>query len=677
MRPTRWLIILVFIISLIVYGATCARTVTLVDSGELILACATLGVAHPPGFPVYTLIGHLFSKLPVGSVAFRLSVMSGCFAAAAAAFAGLIVAQLMAATETPTGPRGKRRTSANASKGTSSAAGQSSLSRTTLAALLPPSVGLTLAFSATLWRYATVAEVYSLNLALLAVTFWLLFTWRRAYQQERERAWPVVIAGLSYGLALGVHHVTVILTLPAIVVLVWRTAGWRYIRSRPARWAIAMMLMGLSSYVYLPLAAAHHPPLNWGDPSNWERFWWHISARQYQVNLFSGNVAVVWENLVAFLRLLVHEFTPVGLALAPLGLAWLWRRDRTGAWFVLLLMALNIGYAINYEIAEDTDAYYLPTFLALTLVLAAGWRWLWERIGNRPTPWARILSALMIVLPTINLTAHYRQNDRHDDQIARHYVEDALAGVKPGGLLMTLDWQLYSPFLYLHHIEGFRPDVTVVDVNLVRRSWYVRTYLDRFYPEMMAACRAERDAFMEKLRLFEHDEPYDPKEITARFTALLNAFIAYHLPEREVHLTIPMEPNVGTRYNWIPYGLTFRLHEDRRVHLDPPPALHLEPLLVEPERLDEVARKKIRPQYALMLANRGRYLAAAHRYDEALERLAWAMKLMPESDLIRQFIGDVELARGHRQAARAAYREALRLNPSNRIALQRLRELGP
>ncbi len=677
MLRTRWLTIVIFVISLIVYGATCARTVTLVDSGELILVCATLGVAHPPGFPVYTLIGHLFSKLPVGSVAFRLSFMSGCFAAAASTFAAWIIAQLIAMTETPTSSPGKRRASANTSKSRSFLVGQSSLSRTTFAALVPLSVGLTLAFSVTLWRYATVAEVYSLNLALLAATFWSLFIWRRAHQQGRERTWPMAVAGLLYGLALGVHHVTVILTFPAIVVLVWRTAGWRYIGSRPARWAIAMMLLGLSSYVYLPLAAARQPLLNWGDPSSWERFWWHISARQYQVNLFSGDVVAVWKNLESFLRLLVHEFTPVGLALALPGLAWLWRRDRTGAWFVLLLMALNIGYTINYDIAEDTDAYYLPTFLAVTLTLAAGWRWLWERIENRPTPWVRILSALIIALPTINLMAHYRQNDKHDDQIARHYVEDVLAGIKPGGLLMTLDWQLYSPFLYLHHIEGLRPDVTVVDVNLVRRSWYVRTYLDRFYPAMMAACRPERDAFMEQLRLFEHDEPYDPEEITARFTALLNAFIEFHAPEREVHLTIPMEPNVGTRYNWIPYGLTFRLHEDRQVHLDPPPPLHLESLLVEPRRLDEVARKKIRPQYALMLANRGRYLAAAHRYDEALKHLALAMKLMPESDLIRQFIGDVELARGHRQAARAAYRDALRLNPSNRVALQKLHELGP
>src|SRR5205085_10837850 len=78
------------------YLLTFARTVTLVDSGELILTSAGLGVAHPPGTPLYTLLGHLFTKLPWGSIAARVSFMSACFAALSAATAALIVVEVRA-----------------------------------------------------------------------------------------------------------------------------------------------------------------------------------------------------------------------------------------------------------------------------------------------------------------------------------------------------------------------------------------------------------------------------------------------------------------------------------------------------------------------------------------------------------------------------------------------------
>ena len=73
--------LLVFVSALGVYLLTLAPTVTLVDSGELILACHSLGIAHPPGFPLYVLIGHLFAQLPFDHVAYRLNLTSAFFAA--------------------------------------------------------------------------------------------------------------------------------------------------------------------------------------------------------------------------------------------------------------------------------------------------------------------------------------------------------------------------------------------------------------------------------------------------------------------------------------------------------------------------------------------------------------------------------------------------------------------
>ncbi|MEW6732902.1 MAG: DUF2723 domain-containing protein, partial [Acidobacteriota bacterium] len=175
------LAIATFIVALAGYFATLARTVTLVDSGELILTCTGLGVAHPPGFPLYTLLGNLFTKLPFGSVAARVSFMSALFAALTAVFLALIMLEIsptLAAYSQPL--RDKKR---SLGKGTAKITERSVTLPTSLINLftwlMPLATGLTLAFSVTLWFYATVAEVYTLNLALLAAIIYIMLRWHR------------------------------------------------------------------------------------------------------------------------------------------------------------------------------------------------------------------------------------------------------------------------------------------------------------------------------------------------------------------------------------------------------------------------------------------------------------------------------------------------------------------
>ena len=87
---------LVFLVALLVYFWTLAPTVTLVDSGELIVAARFLGVAHPPGFPLYVMLAHLASLFPIGNVAERINFASALFAALACAMLTLVVAELIA-----------------------------------------------------------------------------------------------------------------------------------------------------------------------------------------------------------------------------------------------------------------------------------------------------------------------------------------------------------------------------------------------------------------------------------------------------------------------------------------------------------------------------------------------------------------------------------------------------
>src|SRR5689334_21181486 len=86
---------IVFCLSLLLYTCTLAPTVTLVDSGELIVAARFLGVAHPPGFPLYLMLAHLFSLFPIGNVAVRVNFASAFFAALACAMLSLVVFEII------------------------------------------------------------------------------------------------------------------------------------------------------------------------------------------------------------------------------------------------------------------------------------------------------------------------------------------------------------------------------------------------------------------------------------------------------------------------------------------------------------------------------------------------------------------------------------------------------
>jgi len=682
--PARWVlnarartiqVIATALPALLVYGLTMSPTVTLVDSGELILSCATLGVAHPPGFPLYTMLGWLFGWLPLGSAAVRVTWFSAVTAAGAAAVLALIAGELVALTAAPQ----PRRLFPTRGRGRpEETPPEPKYPLPLFQWLVPPAVGLTFAFSTALWAFAGVAEVYSLNTLLLALVVLLMLRW--AGTPAATTGFPVLAAAaVLFGLALGVHHVTVLLTLPAFLTLAWLVRGGRFLQSRPALLAAgAGVAAAVLVYAFLPLAAATPEGLNWGNPVTWQRFFWHVSGKQYQVNLFSGDATVVGREVRNFAGWAFWQLTPLGLAGALAGLAGLWGRHRKLCLFLVLLVLFNVVYAVNYEIAEDKEAYYLPTYLALALALGAGLLQAARWVGGRRRWPATVLAVVVVLLPAWNLVRHWPLCDRHNYSLARDYVENMLRGVGPGGLLLTLDWQFYSPYLYLRHLENFRPDATVVDVNLMRRSWYVEGFLVRQYPDMMRACARESRLFQEDLRLFETGRPYDAGRIQKRFVALIDAMIQFHLPGKEVHLTLPLEEGIGAGLVWVPDGLTMELlPEDApgAKSFRMPPELNLRGLLDGTMPLDVVALQKIRPYYALMLANNGRYLGLNGRLEAAYDRLELARRLNPRLDRTYEFKGELFLAQGLTQEAATAFQQALRRNPGNLVARQRLQRL--
>ncbi len=701
-----------FAVSLAVYRLTLAPTVTLVDSGELILAAYGPGIAHPPGFPLYVLLGWLFSRLPLGSVAVRLNLMSAVFAALAVVVAGWAVGVSLPAFSVAAGQRVSphlRRRRTRRTPGRAKGASPAWLS------LLPPvTAALCLAFSLTLWNWATVAEVYTLNVFLTALLLALLLLWRRRREAGGTATALACGAALVYGLGLANHHVTILLLAPAIAGWLlpelvtgpcWlAVAGARMVRGRRAEagaalaesrralgavgrtlaalprrrvtWlALLCLLAGLSVYAYLPLRAAQQPLLNWGDPSTLERLWWHVTAKQYRVNLFSSSPGRIGEQLVFGLGLWARQFTPLGLAVAGLGLWALWRRDRRLLAFTVLVVLFDVLYAVNYDIAEDGDAYYLPAFLMTAVWIGWGaWAALaWAR-KRGPTTWGTV-AVTSLLLPALALGVNYRHDDKSRYYVAYDYATNTLNNVATDGLLFTDDWQLYSPLLYLQHVERLRPDVTVVDVLLLQnRSWYAQ-YLRQNYPNVVDGSQAALDAFLEQLSLFEHDRLDEATEIQPRYQKLVRGIIITALASRPVYFTTGagehlVEQGVLTGRGLVPEGLAFRLYPDDtafRPHEGPP--LELRGLADGSIPLDEVARQ-VRTRYAQMITSRGMYLMRYQRTDEAMAALQQAIALDDNFILAHQLLGDLHVAAGQYAEAVAEYQRVLDIDPHNDYAWQ-------
>ena len=400
---TSWVGVGVAVTLLLVYVATLMPGVPPTDSGELILAAWSGGVAHAPGFPLYTALGWLWSHLlPVGRIAWRLNLLSAvCGALAGGLTYALALRTLREGTTTSRhyehrrggcnrragagpGPHrldlGDRRRGIHPHpghrRGDPAAGGGERRRRGDPAeeqrgerprAEEPRRHG----DSGKRNRIRNPNGRFAVRNTPHAV--------RTTHHAPRS---TLILAAFLFGLGLGGHLTSIALLAPGIAF--WLTArhGWRFWISKTALLAALALIGGAAIYLYLPVRAAADPLLNWGRPDTWQRFWWHVTAKQYRVSLLS---APVWPQVVFAARLWWTQFTPVGLALLGVG-AWRMMRSQRALFVMLALIVLfSTLYAWAYVIEDDGDAYYLPAFLAGAVWVAWGAQGLLAKVGQDAT----------------------------------------------------------------------------------------------------------------------------------------------------------------------------------------------------------------------------------------------------------------------------------------------------
>jgi hypothetical protein len=510
----------------LVYFFTSAPSLGLIDSGELTAVAYTLGIAHPTGYPLYTITAHLFSLFPFNSVA-RGIVIFGVFCTAAACAILLWAAARMLRVHTKLLP--------------------------IPAALCACAGVLPFAFSLTAWQTAAYAEVYPLTLLLVSLIYAMGL---RLLAQDGcdTRTW--LAYGFVFGLALG-NHLTVLWTFPLGVVAFLTCFRGRK-QALPAFLALfGAVILGASVILYLPVRSHLHPVLNWGDPETLTRLWRHLTAWQYQVWMFQKGIV---GRLADYFAGLPAEFGWGGLALVVLGVFGLAKRAARVLIAFALVWLMGILYNVNYDI-PDIAPYFLPAHAALSLIAAGGAAFLWQAIKPR-TAGARALTGLLLAIPVVwSAAAHFKAANRSNDYFAYSLAHEILRTLPLDALVFQSIWDVQSPVLYLQDVEGYRSDVVLVDINLMRRSWYVEQLSER-HPEIVEGCQRERDNFLRKVEPFEAGRPYDSGTIERAFVAFHDSLISKNLAKRPVYLRFAREAGhsqIGAHFEATPGAFFFHL----------------------------------------------------------------------------------------------------------------------
>jgi hypothetical protein len=642
----------VFAAAFALYLKTLAPAVGPTDSGELTTAVWCLGNAHPPGFPLFLLLTHLFTWLPTGSVSVRTNIASAFFASIACALVTLAAAEILLLPRdtrvvTESRSRNKKR-----QRNVSDAAIAAPPARASGAVLLViVTTGLLFAASRTLWQFATVTEVYALNSALIAAVAWAMLRWART----RDLRW-LYSAALLFGLALCVHHVTVGLGAIAIAVLITRVAGVAFWRSRAVWIAGLLLAAGLLVYAYLPIAASRKPVMNWGDPASIGAIVDHISGKQYRSYIKTSDDANAaqfsrYTDIVS--RELGPSWLPLALLVSFVGIVFLWFRLRTVFWYVVASIVANAAWFAVYPVVNDAPAYAIPTAIALLFAFAFGAASLAELL---PSPRRRTIAAsAFLLLPIASLITTYAIRDRSRYFVSHDYAENALRSMRPNALLLTGDWQLYAPLRYAMDVEHERPDAEVIHAGFLLRRWYFDE-LRRRWPVLARDSARELGAFAAMLPQFEDDRAHLDNELfNDRLDDAVISLIAQHLRRGPVYVSgeiaasnnprdTKLRKRINERWDLVPRGLLVELlpgHAFRDVRFQPLETRGVADGSIAYED-DDVVPTEIAPAYRAMYVMAGRYLAILKKYPEALRAYDAAMKIDPTNSATEREMRVVE-----------------------------------
>nr|XP_031360712.1 transmembrane protein 260 [Lonchura striata domestica] len=439
------------------YTATLPPALPGGDAGELITAAYELGVAHPPGYPLFTLLAKVATELPGGSPAFRVNLLCGLLGAAAASLLFCTVFRL-----------------SGSYAGGILAAGVFSFSRLT-------------------WQWSITAEVFSLNNLFVGLLMALTAHFEEASTAE-ERSKISKLGAFCCGLSLCNQH-TIVLYVACVVPWVLS----RLFRKRELSLGHLLklglcFLAGLLPYLYLPASSyLNRARWTWGDQTTFQGFLTHFLREEYGTfNLAKSEAGCSMGEMLLFQ--LAQMKSELSLPVLVLALVALLKKQQKSPviWLftgMLCLYSLFFAWRANLDVTKPlflgvVERFWLQSSAVVAVLAGLGLATL-ASLGRGTVlegtwllPCLEWLPALALVAS--QLWANYSTCDQSNNYVVDKFARNVLSSMPVGAVILLRGDLPGNALRYLHYCEGMRPDITLVDQEVCSESacgvvWFVGT----------------------------------------------------------------------------------------------------------------------------------------------------------------------------------------------------------
>jgi hypothetical protein len=433
----RIIIYLLFFITFPVYAYNLSPGIYGGDSGDFASAIITKGVPHPSGYPLYTMLGILFMKIPiVATPAWKIGLLSSFCTSLS-----VVVVYLISKEQTKN-------------------------------EVLSIITSLIFAFAYPFWLYAVVVEIFSLHILLILLI--LYFTTKYIKSDNKKYLY---LLSITLGLSL-TNNQSAILIFPVIAVtlIYYKKSIIFYIKKLPK--LLLTFAVGLLPYVYIPISVINNKHYSWGYAVNLKNFLSIVLRKEYGWGIntsgfTSSTFNQTFDNYFIYLKEYVNIAIPV---LALFGLIFLLTKR---GYLDLVLFGLSfvmlgpffLIYArsplYSFFSVSVLERFYLGSILIMLLVAPLGVElilYLFKKLNfHKPLPQLLKLSVMIVyaMIPFYLYFKFYDALDLHDNYIGDNLALDILGSLPNDSIaLYSFDTKVFNA-LYYQNAYGIRNDIYI------------------------------------------------------------------------------------------------------------------------------------------------------------------------------------------------------------------------
>ena len=516
---------LVFFVTAVIYLSTLAPTVAFWDCGEFITTAYTLGIPHPPGAPFYTLLGRIFSMLPFGEIAFRVNLLSAAAGIATVVLIYLCTVRLLSTWLDREDTIQQVAILVGGVVASLSTAFSFSFWNNAIEAEvygLSMCITMLAVWVALRWDDAHkdhnsdrlllfIAYLFGLGAGvhlqcLLTIPGILILLFTDLMEDRPLKHQVLVVVGLTLYPFLSIVFpigVAALLTGAVVIGLLILRPEWR----NPQFWLLGILIgaLGFSTYFALFIRSGLNPVIDMNDPETWENFKAFMGRQQYGIHLVFPRRAEPWAyqfniHIKYFLqqfpffdgipaafrravdvymsRYQIIQYSLITLALGIGGAVYHLRMDwkRFASLFAMFaLMGVGLVLYLNMPDPEPREREYIfvgaYTFFGIWMGIGAAGliAWMQNAIAGDS---ARRLSCFWC--HRVFWSRNYHVHDRTGDFVSYDYAYNIMATCEENAILFTNGDNDTYPLWFLQGVEGVRNDIQVVNLSLIKTSWYIK-----------------------------------------------------------------------------------------------------------------------------------------------------------------------------------------------------------